>query len=190
MTRDGRQVDYRTTPVLWGHVGTNAQHAYFQMLHQGPAVHSVDFILPVFADHPFRDMHRKLAANCLAQASALMRGKSAAEVREELIAKGLEGGALEAAIPHRVFPGDRPSNTLLLPRVDAFHLGALLALYEHRTFVEGVLWGINAFDQWGVELGKELGRNVYDSLTGQRPASDEDGSTRGLIDFFRSRHRG
>src|SRR3546814_8848753 len=91
------------------------------MLHQGPAVHSFDFILPVFADHPFRDMHRKLAANCLAQASALMRGKSAAEVRIELQAKGLQGAALEAAIPHRVFPGDRPSNTLLMPRIDAFH---------------------------------------------------------------------
>ena len=162
VTRDGRAVDYRTTPVLWGHVGTNAQHAYFQMLHQGPAVHAVDFILPVFADHPFRDMHRKLVANCLAQASALMRGKTAAEVREELIAKGLEGAALEAAIPHRVFPGDRPSNTLLLPRVDAFHLGALLALYEHRTFVESVLWGINAFDQWGVEFGKQLANRILD----------------------------
>lgn len=162
VTREGVTVDYRTTPVLWGHVGTNAQHAYFQMLHQGPAVHSVDFILPVFADHPFRDMHRKLAANCLAQASALMRGKNAAEVRAELQARGLQGDALEAAIPHRVFPGDRPSNTLLLPRIDAFHLGSLLALYEHRTFVESVLWGINAFDQWGVEFGKQLANQILD----------------------------
>jgi glucose-6-phosphate isomerase len=91
-----------------------------------------------------------------------MRGKTAVEVREELVARGLEGAALEAAIPHRVFPGDRPSNTLLLPRIDAFHLGALLALYEHRTFVESVLWGINAFDQWGVEFGKQLANRILD----------------------------
>src|SRR3546814_6912984 len=110
VTREGVTVDYRTTPVLWGHVGTNAQHAYFQMLHQGPAVHSVDFILPVFADHPFRDMPRKLAANCIAQASAPMRGKSEAEVRIDLQAKGLKGAALVEAIPHRVL--DRKSTSL------------------------------------------------------------------------------
>ncbi|MFT4045205.1 MAG: glucose-6-phosphate isomerase [Solimonas sp.] len=163
VTRAGAPVDHATTPVLWGSVGTNAQHAYFQMLHQGPGVHPVDFVLPVFAEHPFRDMHRKLQANCLAQASALMRGKNADEVRAELKAKGMDGAALEAAIPHRVFPGNRPSNTLLLPRVDAFHLGALLALYEHRTFVQSVIWGINAFDQWGVEFGKQLANRILDS---------------------------
>jgi glucose-6-phosphate isomerase len=175
VTREGLAVDYPTAPVLWGHVGTNAQHAYFQMLHQGPAVHSIDFILPVFADHPFRDMHRKLVANCLAQASALMRGKTADEVRAELQARGLTGDALEAAIPHRVFPGNRPSNTLLIPRLDAFHLGALLALYEHRTFVESVLWGINAFDQWGVEFGKQLANRILDSRTEVQldPSTDE-----------------
>lgn len=175
VTREGVAVDWRTTPALWGSVGTNAQHAYFQMLHQGPAVHSVDFILPVFADHPFRDMHRKLLANCFAQASALMRGKTADEVRAELVAKGLSGAELEAAVPHRVFPGNRPSNTLLMPRVDAFHLGALLALYEHRTFVESVLWGINAFDQWGVEFGKQLANRILDGNEGLQldPSTEE-----------------
>jgi glucose-6-phosphate isomerase len=175
VTRDGLAVDYATTPVLWGSVGTNAQHAYFQMLHQGPAVHPVDFILPVFADHPYREMHRKLQANCLAQSSALMRGKNADEVRAELTAKGMSGAALDAAIPHRVFPGNRPSNTLLLPRVDAFHLGALLALYEHRTFVQSVLWGINAFDQWGVEFGKQLANRILDGNAGLSldPSTDE-----------------
>ncbi|SEQ07000.1 glucose-6-phosphate isomerase [Solimonas aquatica] len=162
VTREGRRVDYATTPALWGNVGTNAQHAYFQMLHQGPAVHPVDFILPVYAEHPYKDMHKKLVANCLAQASALMRGKSAQEVRAELVARGLEGEALEAAVPHRVFPGNRPSNMLLMPRVDPFHLGALLALYEHRTFVMSVIWGINAFDQWGVEFGKQLANRILD----------------------------
>jgi len=175
VTRDGMAVDYATTPALWGSVGSNAQHAYFQMLHQSPAIHPVDFILPVFAEHPYNEMHRKLQANCLAQGSALMRGKNADEVRAELEAQGLSGAALEAAIPHRVFPGNRPSNTLLMPRVDAFHLGALLALYEHRTFVQSVLWGINAFDQWGVEFGKQLAHRILDrsAEVSLDPSTDE-----------------
>jgi glucose-6-phosphate isomerase len=174
--RDGRTVDHATTPALWGSVGTNAQHAYFQMLHQGPAVHAIDFILPQAADHPYNEMQRMLAANCLAQSAALMHGKTADEVRAELGAGGLAGDALDAAIPHRVFPGNRPSNTLLLPRLDAYHLGALLALYEHRTFVQSVIWGINPFDQWGVELGKQLARRILDPQ--QRTTMDA--STRAL----------
>ncbi|MFA5938648.1 MAG: glucose-6-phosphate isomerase [Sinimarinibacterium sp.] len=161
--RDGTAVDYATTPALWGSVGSNAQHAYFQMLHQGPAVHAIDFILPIEGDDGLDEMQRMLVANCLAQSAALMRGKSAAEVRAELQGAGLSGAALDAAVPHRVFPGDRPSNTLLLPRLDAHHLGALLALYEHRTFVQSVIWGINPFDQWGVELGKQMARQILDS---------------------------
>ena len=160
--RDGRAVDYDTTPVLWGHVGTNAQHAFFQMLHQGPTIHAIDFILPLSVQHPYPDMHRKLVANCLAQSAALMRGKTAAEVRAELEVQGLRGDELEAAVPHRVCPGNRPSNTLLLPQLDAYHLGALLALYEHRTYVQGLVWGINSFDQWGVELGKQLAGQLID----------------------------
>ncbi len=156
VTRAGEEVDYATAPALWGDVGTNAQHAFFQMLHQGPTVHPVDFIVPVQPSHGLPQQHRQLVANALAQGWALMRGKSEGEVRVELKAAGLGGVALEAAIPHRVFPGNRPSNTLLLPRLDAYHLGALLALYEHRTFVQSVIWNINAFDQWGVELGKKL----------------------------------
>ncbi|MEC9362328.1 MAG: glucose-6-phosphate isomerase, partial [Pseudomonadota bacterium] len=174
--RDGRTVDYATTPALWGSVGTNAQHAYFQMLHQGPAVHAIDFILAQSADHPFNEMQQMLVANCLAQSAALMAGKTADEVRAELEAAGLSGAALEAAVPHRVFPGNRPSSTLLLPRLDAHHLGALLALYEHRTFVQAVIWGINPFDQWGVELGKQLAKRILDP--GQRAGLDA--STRAL----------
>ncbi|HEY0973982.1 MAG TPA: glucose-6-phosphate isomerase [Solimonas sp.] len=155
-TRDGERVDYATAPALWGDVGTNAQHAFFQMLHQGPTVHPVDFIVPVRPSHDQPQQHRLLVANALAQGWALMRGKPEVEVREELRAAGLSGQELELAVPHRVFPGNRPSNTLLMPRLDAFHLGALLALYEHRTFVQSVVWNINAFDQWGVELGKKL----------------------------------
>ncbi len=162
VTRDGAPVAYATTPALWGSVGTNAQHAYFQMLHQGPAVHAIDFVLPVAASHPYDEMHRMLLANCLAQSAALMHGKTAEEVRTELTAAGMATSEIEQAIPHRVFPGDRPSNTLLMPRLDAWHLGALLALYEHRCFVQGVLWDVNPFDQWGVELGKQMAKRILD----------------------------
>ncbi len=158
--REGKAVAYPTTPALWGDVGTNAQHAFFQMLHQGTALHPVDFILPVAPLHDLPEQQPLLIANCLAQSAALMRGKTAAQVRVELAAKGMGGAALEAAIPHRVFSGNRPSNTILLPQLDAWHLGALCALYEHRSFVMSVLWNINAFDQWGVELGKQLAQQV------------------------------
>ncbi|HZR36991.1 MAG TPA: glucose-6-phosphate isomerase [Nevskia sp.] len=170
--REGRAVDYATTPALWGDVGTNSQHAFFQMLHQGPAIHAVDFILPQRAGHSLQQQQRLLIANCLAQSAALMQGKSAAQVRGELQAKGLGGEALEQAIPHRVFAGNRPSNTLLLPQLDAHHLGALLALYEHRTFVMSVMWHINAFDQWGVELGKQLAQSVLAAMDGAGAALD------------------
>jgi glucose-6-phosphate isomerase len=177
--RQGYPVDYATTPALWGDVGTNGQHAFFQMLHQGPAIHSVDFILPIKAEHDLADQHRTLVANCFAQSAALMKGKSAAEVRAELIAKGMQQAALDQAIPHRVFNGDRPSNTLLLPAVDPFHLGALLALYEHRTFVQSVIWNINPFDQWGVELGKQLAQHVLKAMAGEETLLDP--STRSLL---------
>jgi glucose-6-phosphate isomerase len=169
VTRSGETVDYLTAPALWGDVGTNSQHAFFQMLHQGPTVHPVDFIVPVESAHGWPEQHRLLVANAYAQGWALMRGKSEAEVRIELAAAGLEGSALEAAIPHRVFPGNRPSNTLLLPRLDPFHLGALLALYEHRTFVQSVIWDINPFDQWGVELGKKLMLRLLDPQATELP---------------------
>lgn len=184
--RDGRPVDYPTTPVIWGDVGSNAQHAFFQMLHQGPAINPVDFILPIEPIHGYPDQQQLLIANCLAQSAALMRGKTAEQVRAELIAQGLGGDALEAAIPHRVFSGNRPSNTLLMPRLDAFHLGALCALYEHRTFVLSVLWNINAFDQWGVELGKQLAKEVVAAQADPAAAAALDPSTRLLLERVRA----
>lgn len=177
------QAAQATSPAVWGDVGTNSQHAFFQMLHQGTSVHPVDFILPVEADHAHQDQHRLLIANALAQAAALMRGKSADEVRRELSESGLEGEALEAAIPHRVFPGNRPSNLLLMPRLDAYHLGALMALYEHRTFALSVLWGINAFDQWGVELGKQIAKQLLSKDAAQNSALDS--VTRSYLDLLR-----
>ncbi|MDO9454293.1 MAG: glucose-6-phosphate isomerase [Stagnimonas sp.] len=179
VNRAGEALDYATTPTLWGDVGTNGQHAFFQMLHQGTAAHPVDFVLIAKPDHPHAELNQLLLANCLAQSKAMMRGKTAAEVRTELSAKGLSGAALEAAIPHRVFLGNRPSNTLLMPQLDAWHLGALCALYEHRTFVLSVLWDVNAYDQWGVELGKQLAGTVLKAIQGERVKLDS--STQQLL---------
>jgi glucose-6-phosphate isomerase len=179
--RSGATVDYTTTPVLWGDVGSNAQHAFFQMLHQGSELHPVDFILPIRADHALQDQQRMLIANCLAQSAALMCGKTADTVRSELSARGLSGETLEQAIPHRIFTGNRPSNTLLLPQLDAYHLGALLALYEHRTFVQSVIWNINAFDQWGVELGKQLATGILADMSGTPSTTPLDSSTSQLL---------
>ncbi|MEC9406856.1 MAG: glucose-6-phosphate isomerase [Pseudomonadota bacterium] len=177
---DGSAVQHQTVPALWGDVGTNGQHAFFQMLHQGPSALPVDFILPVSLDHDHGDQHRMLMANCLAQSEALMQGKSADQVRQELQAQGLSGQALEDAIPHRVFEGSRPSTTLLMPCIDARSLGALLALYEHKVFVQSVVWGINAFDQWGVELGKKLASVIDDELRVAVPG-EHDPSTAALL---------
>ena len=167
VTREGMPTTVATVPTIWGSVGTNAQHAFFQMLHQGPRPHPVDFILPLAADHDDAGQQRLLIANCLAQSAALMAGRDRDTVRAELEAAGMTPEAAGAAAPHRVFSGNRPSATLLVPRLDARHLGALLAAYEHRCFVQSVLWGINAFDQWGVELGKQLAKTVDAALRGE-----------------------
>ena len=180
---DGRPVDYPTTPVLWGDVGTNAQHAYFQMLHQGPTIHPVDFILVVEPGHDLPEQHLALLANGLAQGAAMMRGKSVERIRGQLAGKVPEAG-MEAAVAARVYHGNRPSNTILLPRLDAYHLGALLALYEHRAYVQGVVWNINSFDQFGVALGKEAAERVMQAMDkGDFGPGDKrlDASTRRLI---------
>lgn len=158
--RQGQAVDYATAPAVWGDVGTNAQHAFFQMLHQGPALHPVDFILPIQCSRELKDQHPLLIAHALAQSAALMNGALSND-------------------PHRAYPGNRPSNTLLLPQLDPFHLGALLALYEHRTFVQSVIWNINAFDQWGVELGKQVAGKVLRRMAGT--ADPLDASTETLL---------
>jgi len=188
--QDGSPVSCATGPVIWGGVGCNGQHAYHQLLHQGAALIPADFIVPVVSHKPVADHHHWLYANCLSQSQALMRGKSLKEVEVELRAKGLSKANVQRLAPHKVIPGNRPSNTLVMETLDPRRLGALIALYEHKVFVQGVVWGINSFDQWGVELGKDLGTNVYTRLTGFDVSPADDGSTQGLVDYFRRRHRG
>jgi glucose-6-phosphate isomerase len=182
--RDGERLAIDTCPVVWGDSGNDAQHSFFQMLHQGGAPVPCDFLVPA-AGVPAEPAHDDgLLANALAQAEALMRGRDAEETRAHLRAAGLEGADLEARLPHCVFPGNQPSNTLIYARLTPRRLGALVALYEHRLFVESVCWGVNAFDQWGVELGKELARVIAAELGGAA-ATPHDPSTAGLLEIAR-----
>ncbi len=182
VTRAGDSVDGPTAPALWGAVGTDGQHAFFQWLHQGTREVPVEFVLPVRAAHPLGDQQLLLVANALAQAQALLAGRGDDDVRPALAAKGLSGAALDAAVAARRSPGNRASTMLLLPSLDARELGSLLAHYEHRTFVEGVLYGVNSFDQWGVELGKSLALPLQGALAGNDPLpAASDPSTRALL---------
>lgn len=184
--REGHRISYRTGPVIWGTPGTNGQHAYFQLIHQGTQLIPVDFVLPVNSHYPECDHQSILLANGLAQSEALMKGKNAEEVRIELAAEGYEGKALEALLPHKVFPGNRPSNTLIVPKLTPEMLGQLVALYEHKVFVQGVIWNINSFDQWGVELGKQLAKAILPDLQNGAEISAHDSSTTNLIKLIRS----
>lgn len=188
--QDGTPLDIATGPVIWGGVGCNGQHAYHQLLHQGRLLVPADFIVPVNSYNPLSDHHQWLFANCLSQAQALMQGKTREEAEAELRAKGLSEDEVQRLAPHKVIPGNRPSNILVMNRIAPFNLGALVALYEHKVFVQSAIWGINAFDQWGVELGKEMGKEVYQRLTGASDEPASDASTQGLIEHFRSQHRG
>ena len=188
--QDGTPVSTDTGPVIWGGVGCNGQHAYHQLLHQGTQLIPADFIVPIVSFNPVSDHHQWLYANCLSQSQALMLGKTRSEAEAELREKGLPEAEVQKLAPHKVIPGNRPSNTLVVERISPRRLGALVAMYEHKVFVQSVVWGINAFDQWGVELGKELGKGVYNRLTGAEETLAEDASTQGLINYFRGRHRG
>jgi glucose-6-phosphate isomerase len=189
VTRDGAPVDRATAPAVWGEPGTDSQHAFFQWLHQGTHVVPVEFVVPLRAAHPIADQQTLLVTNAFAQAQALMTGKPLAVARAELAAQGVEPAAIDAQAPHRVCPGDRPSTMLLLPELNARRLGQLLALYEHRTFVEGVLSGINSFDQWGVELGKALAAPLVAALRDNAEPVAADASTRGLVAHARALSR-
>ena len=180
---NGEAVDYATGPVIWGEPGTNGQHAYFQLLHQGTAVIPVDFILALKQPGQYDNHRSSQIANCLAQSAALMQGKTGEEVRAEMQAKGIATEEIEALIPHRSFPGNRPSNTLLLDDLSPRSLGALLALYEQKVFVQGSIWGLNSFDQWGVELGKQLASGIEQRLAGNG-GPGYDASTEALLNYI------
>jgi glucose-6-phosphate isomerase len=183
---DGARVSMATSPVLFGEPGTNGQHAFYQLLHQGTDVVSADFIAPALSQAPRGDHHEKLLANFLAQPEALMLGRSEEEARAELKAQGLNAADIARLAPHKTFPGERPTNTILMERLTPETLGALVALYEHKIFCEGVLWGINSFDQWGVELGKKLADKILPEMArlgeAKPKASAHDASTNALID--------
>ncbi|MGI9280118.1 MAG: glucose-6-phosphate isomerase [Endozoicomonas sp.] len=183
--QDGSRVDYQTGAVIWGGTGTNDQHAYHQLLHQGTRLVPVDFIAPATSHNPLGEQHPWLFANALAQSQAMMQGKNQDEVRDELTAAGMNSDDIDALAPHKVIPGNRPNNMIVPEKITPEVVGALVALYEQKVFVQGTLWQINSFDQWGVELGKVLGNQVYDRLKESGATSDQDSSTNGLVNRFK-----
>ncbi|MGI9488306.1 MAG: glucose-6-phosphate isomerase [Geminicoccaceae bacterium] len=189
--RDGARVDYATGPIIWGEPGTNGQHAFYQLIHQGTELIPADFLAAAMSQTPLGDHQEKLLANFLAQTEALAFGKTEAEARTELQAAGLAGDRLEALLPHKVFEGNKPTNALLYPRLTPHMLGRLIALYEHKIFTQGIVWGINSFDQWGVELGKQLAKVILPELEGDGPITSHDSSTSGQINRIKAwRHEG
>ena len=183
VNKAGEVVDYRTGAVIWGEPGTNGQHAFFQLIHQGTRLIFCDFIAAGKPGHKEKDHHRKLWANFLAQTEAMMKGKNEEEVREELTAAGLTGQELEDLVPFNIFPGNIPTSSIVLKELTPFHLGALVAFYEHNIFTQGVIWNIHSYDQWDVELGKQLAKNILPELEDPAVVKKHYASTRGLIEF-------
>ncbi|MDG4719501.1 MULTISPECIES: glucose-6-phosphate isomerase [Thalassospira] len=181
VTRDGKAIAYETGPIIWGEPGTNGQHAFYQLIHQGTELIPVDFIVAANALHPLGNHHDKLVSNCLAQAEALMRGKTEEEVRAELEGSDLSPAEIDVLAPQKVFAGNKPSTMILYKQLDAFTLGRLVAMYEHKIFVQGIIWNVNSYDQWGVELGKQLAKELLPMVEGKQDAGSRDSSTVGLI---------
>lgn len=184
VNRNGQPLSCQPNPIVWGEIGINGQHAFFQLLHQGGWLIPSDFIVAATSDYPLPGHNGPLLANCLAQSAALAFGRTEAEARAELELEGRSAAEIQEVLPYKVFAGNQPATTLLLPRLDPYHLGLLIALYEHKVFVQGVIWGINSFDQWGVELGKKLAGRLLPALEGT-PDDGLDDSTRGLIAYCR-----
>lgn len=184
---DGNEVDYHTGSIIWGQLGINGQHAFYQYLHQGTNIVPADFIAAIESSTPVKGHHEYLMANLFAQTQALMTGIDEQQVREELEAKGKEKNYIDNLVSHKVHKGNRPTNTILMEKVDAHSLGALIALYEHKIFVQGIIWQVCSFDQWGVELGKELANKILPQLEEGHPTEEQDSSTMGLIDFYKNK---
>jgi glucose-6-phosphate isomerase len=188
--RQGEVVDYSTGPIIWGEPGTNGQHAFYQLIHQGTKLIPADFLAPMNTQNPLGRHHEILLSNCFAQTEALMKGKTEEEARAELLNSGMDTKAVENLLPHKVFEGNRPTNTILFKKLDPKTLGALVALYEHKIFVQGIIWNINSFDQWGVELGKQLAKVILPELESDDQTTSHDSSTNGLIDYYKTHRSG
>lgn len=181
----GDTIDYHSCPIIWGEPGTNGQHAFYQLIHQGTHMVPCDFILPVKTQNPAGQHHNILAANCFAQTEALMLGKNNDEIIQEFKTTGISEQEIERLLPHKRFQGNKPSNTLLINQLTPRNLGTLIALYEHKIFTQGILWNINSFDQWGVELGKQLAKNIFSELTTDDMIDSHDDSTNQLINYYK-----
>jgi len=191
VTRDGRRVDYNTGPIIWGEPGTNGQHAFYQLIHQGTRMIPCDFICAVHTHNPISNgLHQEiLLANFLAQPEALMRGKSSDEAKAELVKSGMPEDQITKILPHKVFEGNRPTNSIVVQKVTPFTLGSLIALYEHKIFTQGIIWDINSYDQWGVELGKQLAKNIQSELVTKDKITSHDPSTNGLINYIKTKRQ-
>jgi len=184
--RSGREVSYQTGPVIWGEPGTNGQHAFYQLIHQGTKLIPCDFIAPAISHNPVGGHHEILLSNFFAQTEALMNGKTAKDVEEELKRTGAGAEDIRRLVPYRVFKGNRPTNSILVKKMTPGTLGGLIAMYEHKIFVQGVIWNIFSFDQWGVELGKQLANRILPELKDGKQVMTHDSSTNGLINAFKA----
>jgi glucose-6-phosphate isomerase len=189
VSRSGEPLSYSSGPVIWGEPGTNGQHAFYQLIHQGTVLIPCDFIAPAQSHNPVGDHHVKLLSNFFAQTEALMNGKTEEEAAAELEKAGLSAEAIAKLLPFKVFAGNKPTNSFLLKKITPFTLGQLVALYEHKIFVQGIIWNIFSFDQWGVELGKQLAGKILPELEKKAPVTTHDSSTNGLINFFKKMRR-
>jgi glucose-6-phosphate isomerase len=185
VTKKNERVDYSTGPIIWGEPGTNGQHAFYQLIHQGTKLIPCDFLAAAQNHNPIGEHHAILLSNYFAQTEALMRGKTGAEVRAELIATGANDAQMEMLVPAKTFEGNRPTNSFLYAKLTPETLGSLIAFYEHKIFVQGVIWNVNSYDQMGVELGKVLAKAILPELADDQPVHSHDASTNGLINYFK-----
>jgi glucose-6-phosphate isomerase len=183
--RSGDEVSYQTGPIIWGEPGTNGQHAFYQLIHQGTKMIPSDFIAPAISQNPIGEHHKMLLSNFFAQTEALMNGKDRSEVEAELVKAGKSKSEIEALAPFKVFKGNRPTNSILIKKLTPKVLGGLIAMYEHKIFVQGIIWNVFSFDQWGVELGKQLANKIYPELQSDAEISSHDASTNGLINTYK-----
>jgi glucose-6-phosphate isomerase len=183
--RLGNTIDYATGPVIWGEPGTNGQHAFYQLIHQGTPLIPCDFIAPAISHNPIGDHHTKLLSNFFAQTEALMNGKSKEEVKLELEQSGKSELEIKKLLPFKVFEGNKPTNSFIIKQINPTTLGTMIALYEHKIFVQGIIWNIFSFDQWGVELGKQLANKILPELQSDELINSHDASTNGLINCYK-----